>query len=68
MRALKCDNCGGYFDYGTDDDINEIAYGHEDRDGNVDYSVYKNLCPACMAAVMKALKDRKEVPKIHEGL
>ncbi len=68
MKALKCDNCGRYFDYGTDDNINKIAYAHEYMNGNVNYSAYKNLCHACMAAVMNALENRKEAPKIHECL
>ena len=67
MLALKCDNCGGYFDYGTDDDINKIAYAHEYTNRHVEYSAYKNLCPECMAAISMALEDRKEATNIHES-
>ncbi len=59
MLALKCDNCGGYFGFGNKDDMNGIYYVHENTDGCVSYSKIKHLCPACMSAVMKALKDRK---------
>lgn len=60
MLALKCDNCGRYFDFGNKDDINRITYGHESTDGRVVYSAIKNICPACMAAITKALEDRKK--------
>ena len=67
MMALRCDNCGRYFDFDKSDDINTIAYGHLYPNGNIDYSVYKDLCPACMAAIMKALEDRKEAFIAHES-
>lgn len=59
MLALKCDNCGGYFGFGNKDDMNGIYYVHENTDGCISYSKIKHLCPDCMVAVMKALKDRK---------
>lgn len=66
MMALKCDNCGGYFDFGKGDDITTIRLLNRDKMGNV-YRINgvrdKELCPACLAAVMKALEDRKEVSK-----
>jgi hypothetical protein len=43
---------------------------NKDKQGNA-YSINgvrdKELCPACLAAVMKALEDRKEASKTHEG-
>ena len=70
MMALKCDNCGGYFDFNGDDDITTIRLLNRDKMGNV-YSINgirdKELCPACLAAVMKALEDRKEASKAPES-
>lgn len=70
MMALKCDNCGGYFDFDKDDAVTTIRMLNKDKQGNA-YSINgvrdKDLCPACMAAVAKALEDRKEASKTHEG-
>ena len=62
MMALKCDNCGGYFDFGKDDDVTTMRLLNKDKTNSV-YIVKgvrdKDLCPACLAAVMKALEDQK---------
>lgn len=62
MMALKCDNCGGYFDFNGNDDVITMRMLNKDKRNNV-YIVKgvhdKDLCPACLAAVMKALEDRK---------
>jgi len=62
MMALKCDNCGGYFDFNKDDYVTTIRMLNKDKRCNA-YIVKgvkdKDLCPACLAAVMKALEDRK---------
>ena len=52
MRALKCDNCGGYYGYnvlGT----TKVAFC---RDSGAVVSE-KDLCPECLAVVTKALED-----------
>lgn len=54
MRALKCDNCGGYYSYGGLT-ITKIAW-RRDNGGVVKE---KDLCPECLAAVSKALEDVK---------
>lgn len=54
MRALKCDNCGGYYDYKVLD-ITHIAFC---RPG-VAVVKEKDVCPECLAAVSKALEDVK---------
>ena len=53
MRALKCDNCGGYYDYKILE-INKIEFCRPD--GVIEE---KDLCPECLAAVNKALEDVK---------
>ena len=62
MIALKCDNCGRYFEFNKDDDVTTMRLLNKDRTGNV-YTIKgvhdKDLCPACLAAVAKALEDRK---------
>lgn len=69
MMALKCDNCGRYFDFNKDDDVTTMRMLNKDKRNNV-YIVKgvhdKDLCPACMAVVVKALEDRKEASKTHE--
>lgn len=52
MRALKCDNCGGYYDYKIRD-ITKIAFC---RDGGAVVNE-KDVCPECLAAVTKVLED-----------
>ena len=68
MMALKCDNCGGYFDfvdgYGQPNDIDVV---YMDRCRNVELIKRMNLCPACLAAVMKTLDDRKEASSTNES-
>lgn len=60
MMALKCDNCGGYFDFVRGGrDSNGIDFIITDKNRNVNLIERKHLCPACLAAVMKALEDRK---------
>ena len=54
MKALKCDNCGGYYDYKVLD-ITHIAFC---RPG-VAVVKEKDVCPECLAAVSKALEDVK---------
>ena len=56
MRALKCDNCGEYYDY-TILSITKIAFC---RDGGAVVSE-KDLCPECLAAVTTTLEDRKKI-------
>lgn len=62
MMALKCDNCGGYFNFNKDDDVTTMRLLNRDERDNV-YIVKgvrdKDLCPACLSAVTKALEDRK---------
>lgn len=52
MRALKCDNCGGYYDYKVLT-ITKIAWCNPD--GGVVKE--RDICPECLAAVSKALED-----------
>lgn len=69
MMALKCDNCGGYFDfYGTKTKYgpNSIDVVYMDRNRNIELIDRMNLCPACLAAVMKALEDRKMAPRMND--
>lgn len=54
MRALKCDNCGGYYDYDVTK-ITKIAWCQPG--GSV--IIEKDICPECLAAVSKALEDVK---------
>lgn len=64
MMALKCDNCGGYFDLSRR--ANSIDIIHKDRNSNVNLVDRMDLCPACLAAVMKALEDRKMAPRMND--
>lgn len=62
MMALKCDNCGGYFDFNRDDDVTTMRMLNKDKQNNkyiIKGVCDKDLCPACMAAVAKALEDRR---------
>lgn len=59
MLALKCDNCGGYFSFGNRKDSNGIDFIHMDKNRNIELIDRMNLCPDCIAAVMKALDDRR---------
>lgn len=65
MMALKCDNCGGYYDFDVEKKYgpNSIDVVYMDRNRNIELIERMNLCPACLAAVMKALEDRKEASK-----
>lgn len=54
MRALKCDNCGGYYDYKLLE-ITTIAWCRYDGDVVKE----RDICPECLAAVSKALEDVK---------
>lgn len=54
MRALKCDNCGGYYGYSV---IATTKVAFCQSDGKV--VTEKDLCPECLAAVSKALEDVK---------
>lgn len=54
MRALKCDNCGEYYDHKILE-ISTIAWCRSDG-GMVKE---EDLCPECLAAVSKALEDMK---------
>ena len=54
MRALKCDNCGGYYGYDVTR-ITKIEWCQPG--GNVVRE--KDICPECLAAVSKALEDVK---------
>lgn len=69
MLALKCDNCGGYFDFdGTRSKRpNGIDVIYMDRCRNIELIERMNLCPACLAAVMKALEDRKMAPRMNSA-
>ena len=68
MMALKCDNCGGYYDFdGTKKyGPNSIDVVYMDRNRNIELIERMNLCPACLAAVMKTLEDRKEASSTHD--
>ena len=70
MMALKCDNCGEYFDFGKDDDVTTMRLLNKDKTNSF-YIVKgvrdKDLCPACLAAVMKTLDDRKEASSTNES-
>lgn len=66
MRALKCDNCDGYYSYGCLT-ITKIAWCRDD--GGVVKE--KDLCPECLAAVSKALEDvykRKKTNSLEDDL
>ena len=54
MRALKCDNCGGYYGY----DVSKITKIAWCQPGD-SVIIEKDLCPECLAAVSKALEDMK---------
>lgn len=54
MRALKCDNCSGYYSYDVTK-ITKIAWCQPS--GSV--IIEKDICPECLAAVSKALEDVK---------
>lgn len=54
MKALKCDNCGGYYGYDVTK-ITKIAWCQPG--GSV--IIEKDICPECLAAVSKALEDVK---------
>ena len=54
MRALKCDNCEGYYGYNVNA-ITKIAWCQPDGDVVVE----KDICPECLAAMSKALEDVK---------
>ena len=56
MRALKCDNCGGYYDYNV---RATTKIGWYRLDGGVVRD--QDICPECLAAVDKALDDRKKI-------
>ena len=60
MRALKCDNCGGYYDYKALA-TTKIAWCQPDGGVVID----KDVCPECLAAVATTLEDRKQI-KIHK--
>lgn len=60
MKALKCDICGSFYDY----DLSEIT-GFAFL--NVDHSVIgdcNDICPGCLAAIMKAVDDRKKARRL----
>ena len=54
MRALKCDNCGRFYNYDVKT-ITRLAWCH--IDGGIVKD--KDICPECLAAVSKALEDVK---------
>ena len=56
MKALKCDNCGGYYGYDVTI-ITKIAWCQPG--GNVVRE--KDLCPECLADVATTLDDRKKI-------
>ena len=56
MNALKCDNCGGYYDYSV---IATTKVAFCQSDGRV--VTEKDLCPECLAAVATTLEDRKTI-------
>lgn len=60
--AYKCDNCGSFYQGGKKDAI---------RFAFLDYRTIAvgdivDICPACKAAIEKALEDRKEVVITHD--
>ena len=56
MKALKCDNCGGSYDY-LEKGPTKIEWRSPVGDVHKKY----DLCPECMAAVCKTLDDRKNL-------
>jgi hypothetical protein len=60
--AKSCDACGAFYKFVNDEtQPNGIAFGFfNERSTMVDYTEYKELCPTCLAAVRKVLKDRAE--------
>jgi hypothetical protein len=56
MIALKCDNCGGYYDHKIRE-ITKIAF----RLPSGAVVKEEDVCPECLAAVDKALDDRKKI-------
>jgi hypothetical protein len=54
LRALKCDNCGEFYDYSVLA-ITKIAWSRPDGSKFRE----KDICPECLAAVSKALEDVK---------
>lgn len=59
MKALKCDVCGGYYDYiNTSSEVTGFAYLNS-NDGLVGDSV--DICPDCYKAIKKALDDRRKI-------
>lgn len=59
MMALKCDVCGGYYDYSnTSSEVTGFAYLNSD-DGLVGDSI--DICPECYKAIKTALNNRKRI-------
>lgn len=62
--CYKCDACGktfenpGFYKTKKVDCINLVMYGIGKRTGDVVRSI--DVCPDCLAAVVKTLEDRKE--------
>lgn len=46
MNALKCDRCGKYFDYDSQQD-NFISFGHKNIIIGKNFPT-KDICPGCM--------------------
>jgi len=66
MMALKCDNCGGYFDFDSATcNIIRIARAHPKSRTPICH-ISMGVCPECINAVMKTLEDRKEAFNEHD--
>lgn len=59
-RALKCDICGGFFEY--DPDIpNTIEYYHRNINGGYSGSKKVDCCPVCFGGIVKVIYERSKL-------
>lgn len=58
-NALKCDRCGGYYDYDSEVEYNYISYGHKDIIPNK-RPITVDICPKCMEAFKRWFDAAKE--------
>lgn len=59
MMALKCDVCGGYFDYpNTSSEVTGFAYLNN-HDALVGDSI--DICPECYKAIETTLNNRRKI-------
>lgn len=69
MIAVKCDRCGGYYDYDRSnlEDNSIIVSYHDVIDNSWDKSRWVDLCPECMKKLQDWLTD-DQTPKKHSLL